>query len=293
VTTARPIQATLSLHPPEAGAPRLLLELLARNGVAVSGAPAGTGAPAVAAAKEGSEDAPSIVVFDGKLKPEHSGLVRGPGGRYLLAGAGPERQPHGEDLAVLAGLLKGASLAPDFDGVQRYYVGTLAGLRTASERVHAHLEALGVPRGAAEAAADVLYELAANALLDAPAGEGGTPKYAHRRDDPGLQISPEDAAVIAFGVKGTRAYLVATDRFGRLTSEPFARTLEGLGARAKVNDAGGGAGLGLRRIVEQSDLIAVRVVPGRLTEVLCTVDLGEIRRRASGSKSLFFSIERG
>lgn len=282
MTTARPIQAFLSYHPPatEPGAPRALLDSLAGAGVEVSAGTAGQGGP-------------TLVIFDGKLKPEHGALLRTGGSGFLLACPGTDRRPRAEDLEPLTGLLRGGSILPDFDGVQRYYVGTLAGLRTASERVSAHLEAEGAARGAAEACADVMYELAANALLDAPATTAGEPKYAHRRDDPALRISPEDAAVIAFGVKGARAYLGAVDRFGRFTSEPLARTLEGLGGRAKVNSAGGGAGLGLRRIVDQSDLIAVRVVPERSTEVLCAVDLGEVRRRASGSKSLFFSVERG
>jgi hypothetical protein len=197
------------------------------------------------------------------------------------------------DLSILVGLLKGAPLIPEFDGVERYYVGTLPGLRTASERVRTQLEEAGAPRGAAEACADVMYELAANALLDAPVDGSGAPRYAHRRDDPALRISPEDAAVIAFGVKGAHVFLGAVDRFGRLGPEPIARTLDGLGGRAKVNSEGGGAGLGMRRILEQSDLVAVRVVPGRTTEVLCAVELREVRRRAQGSKSLFFSVERG
>lgn len=194
---------------------------------------------------------------------------------------------------MLAALLNRISPMEELDGLKRQPVRSRAELRVVTEEIFAELEARGAPRSAASACADVLYELAANALLDAPVDADGQPTYAHRRDDPGLQISPEDAAVVAFGVKGTRAYLGAVDRFGRLTAEPLARTVEGLGARARVNHAGGGAGLGLRRIVEQSGLIAARVVPGQLTEVLCAVDLEEVRRRATGPKSLFFSVERG
>jgi len=279
VTTVRPTQASLSIYPPnaESGASRTLLGTLATAGVQVSEAGGG----------------PALVIYDGRLKPEHASLLRGRESSYLLACPGPEQTPRPGDVEILELLLRGGSLTPDFEGVQRYYVGTLAGLRTASERLAGHLEAEGIARGPAEVCADVMYELAANALLDAPATTAGDPKYAHRRDDPALRISPEDAAVIAFGVKGSRAYLGAVDRFGRLSPEPLVRTLEGLGEKAKVNSAGGGAGLGLRRIVEQSDLVAVRVVPERTTEVLCAVDLGEVRRRASGSKSLFFSVERG
>lgn len=288
MTNARPLQAILALQPSDGEpAKAQLLQTLASAGVPVT-APRGGNAVAVPPALD-----PTIVVFDGKLKPEHGALLRSQPHSFLLACPGSERRPHPDDLHILASLLNRVSLVPEFEGVQRYYVATLEGLRAASEQVSAHVESLGAPRSAAGVCADVMYELAANALLDAPAGPDGQPKYAHRRDDPALRISAEDAAVIAFGVKGTRAYLGAVDRFGRLTAEPLAKTLEGLGARAKVNASGGGAGLGMRRMVEQSELVAARVVPGRVTEMLCTVDLGEIRRRAAGPKSLFFSVERG
>ena len=64
----------------------------------------------------------------------------------------------------------------------------------------------------------------------------------------------DDAAVVGIGVHDGRVYLKAVDRFGRFTVDPVARTVEGLAGRAQVNASGGGAGLGLRRIIEQSDL---------------------------------------
>jgi hypothetical protein len=56
----------------------------------------------------------------------------------------------------------------------------------------------------------------------------------------------------------------------------------------QVNVSGGGAGLGIRRILEQCDLIAIRVVPGRETRVLGVVGLGDARRRAALPKSLLY-----
>ncbi|HLL55176.1 MAG TPA: hypothetical protein VK447_16590, partial [Myxococcaceae bacterium] len=90
-----------------------------------------------------------------------------------------------------------------------------------------------------------------------------------------------------------RIYLLATDWFGRLTPAPVAAAVAGLDGRAKVNATGGGAGLGLRRMLEQSDVYAVRVRPGRVCQVLCAVDLGHARRRATHPKSLFYFVERG
>jgi hypothetical protein len=277
--------ANLAHHPPvEAASTSALPELLARVGVEL--APPAQPSPAHA-------QAPTILAYDGRLKPELGTLLRQSSSAFFLSCPGDARVPQAADLMVLSKLLRRSTLLPDFEGVQRYYVGSLDSLRSISERVMVHLESAGAPASAAQAAADVMYELAANALLDAPAGEDGKPRYAHRRDEPGLRIAAEDAAVITFGIQGKKAVLGAFDRFGRLTHEPLSRTLEGIGGRAKVNDSGGGAGLGLRRIVEQSELVAARVIPGRATEVLCTVDLGESRRRAANPKSIFFSVERG
>jgi hypothetical protein len=78
------------------------------------------------------------------------------------------------------------------------------------------------------------------------------------------------------------------DLFGRLTPGPIARALASLGGRAQVNASGGGAGLGMRRILEHCDLIAVRVVPGKETRMLGVVGFGEARRRAALPKSLLY-----
>ncbi len=59
----------------------------------------------------------------------------------------------------------------------------------------------------------------------------------------------------------------------------------------RVDASGGGAGLGLRRILEHSDVVAVRVAAGRESRVLCVVDLGEARRRATQPKSLLFCLQ--
>lgn len=141
-----------------------------------------------------------------------------------------------------------------------------------------------------DAVVDVVHELAANALLDAPADAKGNPKYAHRRG-PDVQIAPEDACEVFAAVEEDRIYLGARDRFGRFDPKFLARAIEGLDERARLNTSGGGGGLGLRRMVEQSDLLAVRVVPGKMTQMLCVVSLQPIRRRRATPKSLMVRVE--
>jgi hypothetical protein len=104
-------------------------------------------------------------------------------------------------------------------------------------------------------------------------------------------VAPEDTCHLAYTVEDGRMWLEMVDRFGRLTPAPYARALEGWGGRVKVDASGGGAGLGLRRILEHSDLVAARVIAGRESRVVCVVDLGEARRRATQPKSLLFSQE--
>jgi hypothetical protein len=148
----------------------------------------------------------------------------------------------------------------------------------------------GGTKTAAQLAEDVLHELAVNAMLDAPVDGQGQPKYAHRRTEV-QEVDPEDACELGLAVDGSRIYLEAVDRFGRLTTAPFARALDSYGGRVQVNSSGGGAGLGLRRMIEHSDAIAVRVVRGRESRVLCAVDFGDARRRAALPKSLLFCTE--
>jgi hypothetical protein len=163
-------------------------------------------------------------------------------------------------------------------------------LKAASSEAAALVETSGGTRNALSLAADVMHELAANALLDAPVDARGTPRYAHHRHEVDA-VAPEDACEVSMAVGEGGVYLEARDRFGRLPPTPISRALASMGGRMQVNSSGGGAGLGMRRILEHSDLIATRVLPGRETRMLCVVGLGESRRRASSPKSLLYYKE--
>ncbi|MFP2933856.1 hypothetical protein ACLESO_53750, partial [Pyxidicoccus sp. 3LG] len=125
---------------------------------------------------------------------------------------------------------------------------------------------------------------------DAPVDGRGQHLYAHRRTEV-REVEPEDACELAWAVADGRIWLEVVDRFGGLRPGPFARALDGWGGRVQVDASGGGAGLGLRRILEHSDTVAVRVTAGRESRVLCVVDLGEARRRATQPKSLLFCAQ--
>ncbi|HSP81298.1 MAG TPA: hypothetical protein VLQ93_22460 [Myxococcaceae bacterium] len=228
-----------------------------------------------------------LVLFDGRLGPSHAELLQREPPALLLATRAPGGLPSQWETRVLGSLLRGEPLMPPGLTVARLWLERVADIKAASAEASALVEASRGSRVAAGLAADVMHELAANALLDAPVDASGTPRYAHRRDEV-QEVAAEDACEVSLAVGEGGIYLEAVDRFGRLTPAPIARALSSLGGRVQVNASGGGAGLGMRRILEHGELIAVRVLPGRETRMLCVVGFGEVRRRAALPKSLLY-----
>ncbi len=231
-----------------------------------------------------------LVLFDGRLTPAHAELLTREPPALLLATREPERGPSEWEAHLLGAVLRGGTLMPAGLSVARQRIRRMKDVQHAAEAASLVVQEAGGSKTAAQLAADVLHELAANAMLDAPVDSQGQPKYAHRRTEV-QEVDLEDACELGLAVDGARIFLEAVDRFGRLTTGPFARALESYGGRVQVNSSGGGAGLGLRRMIEHSDAIAVRVVRGRESRVLCAVDLGDARRRAALPKSLLFCTE--
>jgi hypothetical protein len=231
-----------------------------------------------------------LVLFDGKLQPAHAELLRRDPPALLLATREPDSGPTEWEAHLVGAALRGGPLVPPGVTVARQKIRRLKDVQSAAEAAGLVVQEAGGTKTAAQLAEDVLHELAVNAMLDAPVDAQGQPKYAHRRTEV-QEVDPEDACELGLAVDGSRIYLEAVDRFGRLTTGPFARALDTYGGRVQVNSSGGGAGLGLRRMIEHSDAIAVRVVRGRESRVLCAVDLGEARRRAAFPKSLLFCTE--
>ncbi|MBU8896502.1 hypothetical protein DRW03_24280 [Corallococcus sp. H22C18031201] len=267
--------------PDESLSPALLAQavpVLARGGVSLEGAAAPVGTTR------------RLVLFDGLLRAEHAALLARDIPALMLALRESSGMPSAWEAGVLGALLRGASLLPEGAEVTRHSLRRVAEIGVVAAAAAVAVGEAGGSRNAAALAADVVHELAANALLDAPAGEDGRARYAHRRTEV-QEVAPEDACELAYATQGGRIWLEAVDRFGRLTPAPYVRALQGWGGKVRVDSAGGGAGLGLRRILEHSDLVAVRVVAGLQSRVVSVVDLGESRRRASRPKSLLFSQE--
>jgi hypothetical protein len=231
-----------------------------------------------------------LVLFDGRLAPSHAELLRREPPALLLATRGEEGRPAAWDVRLLGALLRGGPLLPEGAAVTRHRLRRVADINTVADAASA---AVGQARGSRVAAglvADVVHELAVNALLDAPVDAQGQQRYAHRRTEV-TEVAAEDACELSHAVEDGRMWLEVVDRFGGLRPGPFARALDGWGGRVRVDASGGGAGLGLRRILEHCATVAVRVSVGRESRVLCVVDLGEARRRATQPKSLLFCLQ--
>jgi hypothetical protein len=266
------------------GAGEAVERVLLRAGVAVSSSP--TALPFTA------PDAvplrgPAVAIYDGQLGAEHARLFERSPPAYLLALRDGDR-PSEWEARLLASVLRDEPWRVG----ERLKVCSLEGINDACALAAEVATAAKGKASAVGVASDVMHELCANALLDAPAGTDGRPRYAHRRAESGLSIDPADACEAAVGVdpKNHRMLLWAGDRFGRMTQAALARAISSLGAPAAVDRSGGGAGLGLRRLLEASDAVAFRVRPGEWCEALAVVDLSGQRRRSSSAKTILFHL---
>ena len=241
---------------------------------------------AVAAAGE-RHPARELVLFDGRLTPAHAALLERAPPALLLATRGPGGTPSPWELRVLGALLRDEPLMPPGAAVAKLWLEQVMDLKVASSEAAALVEACRGGRTLAGLAAEVMHELAANALLDAPADARGTPLYAHQRDTV-RAVAPEHVCQVSFAMAEEGIYLEAVDLFGRLEVGPLMRAVAAWGTRMQINSAGGGAGLGMRRILEACELVAVRVVPGRETRMVGVVGMGESRRRAGQAKSVMY-----
>lgn len=252
--------------------------VLAQGGVSLHQGPAPSAVPR------------RLVLFDGRLTPAHAQSLRREPPLLLLASRGPDGRPAAWEVRLLGALLRGVPLLPEGAVVTRHRLWRVVDINVSADAASAAVRQARGSRAAASLVADVVHELGVNALLDAPVDAQGQQRYAHRRTEVS-EVAAEDACELAYAVEDGRMWLEVVDRFGGLRPGPFARALEGWGGRVQVDASGGGAGLGLRRILEHSETVAVRVAAGRESRVLCVVDLGEARRRATQPKSLLFCLQ--
>lgn len=230
---------------------------------------------------------PAVVFFDGLLNPGHASTLVGGRPGLLVACRGAEGTVAQWELDALWAYITQDGLVPPDGRSLHFKVQQPPDIHIAAEETLRFIRAAGGGSYASAAAADVMHELAANALLDAPAGPDGSPRYAHRRTE-AVTIAPEDTAHTRVVVVGKQIYIQAADRAGRLGPAPIAAAVAQIGGRIRLDVKGGGAGLGMFRLIDQSDLVCFRVARGRRCEASCVLTLEDVRRRTSRPKSLWY-----
>lgn len=117
---------------------------------------------------------------------------------------------------------------------------------------------------------DVVEELVTNALYDAPVEAGFFKKAVPRTED--VDLPPERACEISYGIEAGNIFLRIRDTFGALTRARLLSVLNRCSTDAvALDESRGGAGLGMWRVLSAASTISITVVPGRLTEILVRI----------------------
>ena len=160
------------------------------------------------------------------------------------------------------------------------------------ERLREFFESRDLPGRTIDATHDIAEELVTNALYDAPSEAGYFKRPVSRTTD--IELPPEHACEVSYGIDGTSAFVRVRDPFGSLTRSRLVSVLDRCNRNGvSLDESRGGAGLGLWRVFSLASRIAITVIPGRLTDVLVWVDRQKRRALAKNidAVQLFFPPE--
>lgn len=132
----------------------------------------------------------------------------------------------------------------------------------------------------ADIVCEVAYEMAMNAMYDAPVDEFGRSKYSHDRQAD-IALEDDEVPFLEFATDGTTIALQIDDPYGRLRRYDVIEAIgRGLNARHAekaqevLNTRQGGAGLGLFRMFQLSTSLMFEVLKSRRTRVIALFDMG-------------------
>lgn len=124
---------------------------------------------------------------------------------------------------------------------------------------------------------EVAEELVMNALYDAPSEARYFAKPRQRIED--VHLPPELACEISYGIEDETIFVRVRDPFGALSRKRLFEVLSRCNSRTvTLDESRGGAGLGLWRVFAAASSVAIRVMPGSLTEIV--VGIGTRNGRA-------------
>ncbi|MDB4953065.1 MAG: uncharacterized protein JWO36_634 [Myxococcales bacterium] len=155
-------------------------------------------------------------------------------------------------------------------------------------QIQSFITGLQVPKRIAELFGELGHELIMNAIYDAPVDASGRPKYAaDRKAD--VRLSDAEVPTVRLATDGSKLVLQVRDPFGRLERrhvfEGLARGLSG----GEMDQAHGGAGLGMMVCHNATSAMVFDVARGRHTEVTALFELDmNLRELRTQAKSLHF-----
>lgn len=139
------------------------------------------------------------------------------------------------------------------------------------ERMREFMSVRGVPTRSIAACSDIAEELVTNALYDAPVEAGYFKGPVERTTS--IELPPEHACEISYGLEGSTAFVRVRDPFGALKRPRLLGVLKRCtSAGVLMDESRGGAGLGLWRIFSTASTVDITVIPGSLTDILARVD---------------------
>lgn len=122
----------------------------------------------------------------------------------------------------------------------------------------------------------VAEELVMNALYNAPV-EAGFMSARSRAED--VELPPERACEISYGVDDATVFLRVRDSFGALKRNRLVEVLSRCSGEGVVLDESrGGAGLGMWCIFSAASAISIRVAPGSVTDITVVIGKNDSRR---------------
>jgi hypothetical protein len=214
----------------------------------------------------------------------------------ILGRASFEAPPREADLLAVAAQARGGPPIP-FEAQAAWGASAFAyAITDAAERdgavreVIAFTARLGAPKRVGEMLGELAHELIMNALYDAPVDGAGRPLYAHDRKAE-IRVAREDAAVIRCASDGVRLAIEVTDRFGRLERQHVFGGLVRALKSGQMDQAGGGAGLGMMVAYRSTTALFFDVVRGQRTRVtgLFELDLN-LREFKQLPKTIHFPV---
>lgn len=156
-------------------------------------------------------------------------------------------------------------------------VGRVALLRSSThrearfERMREFFSAQGLSTRPVSSILDIAEELVTNALYDAPM-EAGYYRAPVQRTE-AVELPPEHACEISYGLDLGSLFVRVRDPFGSLSRTRLLDVLNRCNSTCvSMDESRGGAGLGIWRVFSTASTISIRVIPGRVTDLLVRVE---------------------